>query len=155
MGRGDGDGQEVLIERGGKLKVSRGVFRCVFLTGNYAVKVPRFKNFFEGLRCNRWEREMWFFWRPQFGWENLCPILFADPLGLLVVMPRAKQPVTFEDVVNSFPDNYPDITAETKPEDFGWLNGKLLALDYGLCDVDFVHHRREYYSGVASRGTSH
>ena len=42
---------------------------------------------------------MWQYWRPIFGWENLCPIYFADPLGILLIMPRAKQPITFEDVI--------------------------------------------------------
>jgi hypothetical protein len=128
-----------------------GVFRHVILVGQFAVKIPRFRNALAGLRCNRWEREMWRTWRPIFGWENLCPIKFADPLGVFVVMPRATQPVTFEDVVAATPDYYPAITSETKPEDFGRVGNRVLALDYGLPDADMVAQRRAYYMSKTSR----
>lgn len=122
-----------------------GVYRRVLLIGQLAIKVPRLRHALSGLRCNRWEREMWRTWRPIFGWENLCPIEFADPFGFLVVMPRAAQPVTFEDVVEATPDYYPDITSETKPADFGRVGGRVVALDYGLPDADLVRKRRAYY----------
>ena len=94
---------------------------------------------------------MWRVWRPLFGWENLCPIIFADPLGLVVVMPRASQPVSFDDVKAGYGNYYPDITAETKPEDFGSINGRIVALDYGLFDADHVRTRRAYYAERAAR----
>lgn len=122
-----------------------GVYRRVLLIGGFAIKVPRLRHPMSGLRCNRWEREMWCTWRPIFGWQNLCPIEFADPLGIFVVMPRAAQPVTFAEVVKGKPDYYPDITSETKPEDFGLIGGRVLALDYGLPDADLVRERRAYY----------
>jgi hypothetical protein len=83
-----------------------------------------------------------------FCWNNLCPISFSDPLGIVVVMPRAQQPVTFDDVVNATSgehDYYPDMTAETKPEDYGRVGAHVLALDYGLPDEDLVLERRAYY----------
>ena len=89
---------------------------------------------------------MWQHWRPIFGWENLCPIYFADPLGILVIMPRAKQPVKKEDVINAYPDQDPNITAEGKPEDWGCLDGRILALDYGLHRADAVMNRRKSYN---------
>ena len=122
----------------------RGVFRRVILVGRLAVKFPRVRNLFSGMRCNRWEREMWNVWRPVFGWETLCPVLFADPFGILVVMPRAKQPVTASDV-DSLPDYYPQITSELKSEDYGRLGNRVFALDYGLWDVEDVTNRRAYY----------
>jgi hypothetical protein len=69
-----------------------GVFRRVIFVGHLAIKIPRVRNILRGMRCNRWEREMWRVWRPVFHWETLCPVLLADPLGLFIVMPRAKQP---------------------------------------------------------------
>jgi hypothetical protein len=36
-----------------------GAFRRVFLVGPFAVKLPRLRNPARGMRCNRWEREMW------------------------------------------------------------------------------------------------
>ena len=88
---------------------------------------------------------MWRKWRPIFGWENLCPIKLADPFGVIVVMPRAEQPVSFEEVVKATPDYYPDITSETKPEDFGRIGDKVLVLDYGLPNFEMVNDRRTYY----------
>ena len=87
---------------------------------------------------------MWHHWRRRFHWRTLCPVLFADPLGLLVVMPRAIQPVP-QDQVDALPDYYPDITAETKHEDFGLLGASIVALDYGLPFEDAVLRRRNYY----------
>lgn len=88
---------------------------------------------------------MWRKWRPIFGWENLCPVVLADRLGIFVVMPRAAQPVTFEEVKAATPDYYPEPTYETKPEDFGRVNGRVLALDYGLPSAEAVSERRAYY----------
>jgi hypothetical protein len=99
------------------------------------------------MRSNRWEREMWRVWRPVFGWENLCPVLFADPFGVFVVMPRA-QPIITDDVAHR--DYYPDITAEAKREDYGIVGDQVLALDYGLWDADAIAERRSYYSSKAS-----
>jgi hypothetical protein len=128
-----------------------GAFRRVIILGRFAVKLPRIRHIGLGLRCNRWEREMWHKWRPVFGWENLCPIKFADPFGLVVIMPRAAQPVTFDEVVAETPDHYPDTTAEMKPEDHGRVDGCLVILDYGLPDADLVRERRAYYLRMANR----
>jgi hypothetical protein len=124
----------------------KGVFRRVVLLGQYAFKLPRWQQFAAGMRSNRWEREMWQRWRPRFQWSTLCPVIYADPFGLLVVMPRAVQPVP-QDQVDALPDYYPDITAETKHEDFGLLGGSIVALDYGLPFEDAVLERRNYYQG--------
>lgn len=130
-----------------------GSFRNVILIGRFALKIPHFRNAALGLRCNRWEREMWRIWRPVFGWKNLCPILFADPFGLIVLMPRAMQPVTFEEVITATPDYYPDVTAEAKPEDFGRVGSEVLVLDYGLPYSDWVIRRREYYTDAKQKLT--
>lgn len=122
-----------------------GTFRFVMLIGRYAVKVPRIRHFAAGCRCNRWERETWRVWRPKFGWQHLCPVLAADPFGLVLVMPRAEQPVTFQDVISATPDYYPEPIVETKPEDFGRIAGAVVALDYGLWGKNEVSERRTYY----------
>jgi hypothetical protein len=125
-----------------------GVYRRVVITGNIAWKFPRWRRFAEGMRSNRWEREMWNIWRPIYGWRSLCPVLFADPLGLVVVMPRADQPVT-RDEVDALPDCYPGTTAETKVEDHGRFAGNVVELDYGLPDDDLVRDKRAYYKKMA------
>jgi hypothetical protein len=129
----------------------KGVFRFVFFIGDSAIKVPRLGQFLSGLRCNRWEREMWQIWKPVFGWENLCPIIFSDPFGLFVVMPRATQPVSLSDVDSALGDYYPDITSEPKPANFGYIDARPYVLDYGLFDKDDVNRTREYYRSFAAR----
>ena len=91
---------------------------------------------------------MWFHWRPRFEWKTLCPVIYADRFGLLVVMPRAAQPVAQEQV-DALPDYYPEITSETKHEDFGMLGESIVALDYGLPFKDSVTERRKYYQGFS------
>lgn len=88
---------------------------------------------------------MWRVWRLKYRWENLCPVLFADPLGLIVVMRRVA-PVSWDEVTAENPDYYPSPTDEySKPEDYGRLDGKVVAVDYGLPDEDLVRNRRDYY----------
>lgn len=89
---------------------------------------------------------MWLIWRPIFSWDSLCPIEFADPFGLVVVMPLATQPVTLDEIMSEKPDDYPDITSEIKPANYGRIKGHLLALDYGLPDAKVIRQRRAYYA---------
>lgn len=89
---------------------------------------------------------MWGTWRPKFGWQSLCPVLFSDPIGLVVVMPWATRDVTHEEVdLADDRDCHPATDAEQKPESFGKIKGRVLAFDYGLPDVDSVRDRRTYY----------
>lgn len=88
---------------------------------------------------------MWRVWRPKFQWSHLCPIWFADPLGFIVVMPRAL-PVTQEEVDAQTPDYYPMVTCEGKPQDHGRVDGRLVVLDYGLPDADMVREQRATYA---------
>jgi hypothetical protein len=137
-----------------KLAMPAGTFRRVFRVGRFAVKLPRARRLGAGMRCNRWEREAWTIWRPRLGWSSLCPVLFADPLGLLVVMPWAGDAATNEEVkaleerigleCKAFTD------AEGKPSDYRVLNGKVVAVDYGLAHEDMVRERRAYYGRMTS-----
>ena len=122
-----------------------GAYRQVFLLGNYAIKLPRFKNFQKAMRCNRWENEMWHIWRPIFGWDNLCPVHYSDPYGIILVMTRAAQPVSFEEIVNADIDYYPDINVEYKPENWGRIGEKIVCLDYGIDDAGDLEDLRTYY----------
>jgi hypothetical protein len=89
---------------------------------------------------------MWRIWRPKFEWPHLCPIILADPIGFVVVMPRAIQPVTFEDICAATGDYYPDVHAEPKPSNWGRLGEKVVILDYGLPDAGDVAERRACYA---------
>lgn len=122
----------------------RGAFRRVFRTRGLVLKIPRLRHPLLGMRCNRWEREMWRKWRLKFKWACLCPVLFADRCGLVVVMPRAAEGVTEEEIEQASHELYPDVTCEWKAADCGRLNGRLVAIDYGLPWADGVKERREY-----------
>ena len=90
---------------------------------------------------------MWTYWRPRFPqWEGrLCPILYADRFGLVVVMRRARVPVDPAEFMALEPP-YPDTTGEPKPENFGWLDDQIVEVDYGLPDAAMTDERRAYYA---------
>jgi hypothetical protein len=130
---------------------TKGQYRRVWLNRRFAVKFPRLSNVVSGMRCNRWEREMWRTWRPIFQWSNLCPVVFADPFGCLVIMRRALQPVTIEEIVAADTEDYPDIDVEFgKPANWGRLNGLIVAVDYGSFDESHVRERRQYLTKKAN-----
>ena len=86
---------------------------------------------------------MWIVWRPRLKWRNLCPVLFADPLGICVVMARAD-PLSSDAQRDLAPDYYPDMTVEGKADDYGVLGGEVVIIDYGLPYRDAIEERRLY-----------
>jgi hypothetical protein len=103
----------------------------------FAMKFPRNK---VGLACNRHEAQIWRRNRnhPTRG-PRLCPVLWSAPGGWLVVM-LAAEPVDDDfniaevdvehgDWWDYIPggDEWP---CEPKREDWGVLNGRLVAVDY-------------------------
>jgi hypothetical protein len=89
---------------------------------------------------------MWEKWRPNFeGWDALCPVLLAAPAGLFLVMARAEQPVTEEEVFAAVDDDaYPGLDIEFKVINFGRIGSRVYVLDYGLWDEEDVVRRRQY-----------
>jgi hypothetical protein len=138
-----------------------GNWREVILIGPYAVKIPRNERS-DAARClNRWELEMWTVWRQEFGWPHLCPVVWGDPDGHILVMQRAKQDVTFDEI-RAFEDAWLDSqlahlpSAEPKPEDWGHLaDGRLVVCDYGYaCDneAEILRQREEYTAALRRMG---
>jgi hypothetical protein len=121
------------------MKFDCGCTRFVILTKRWAIKVPNFKYgwkaFLEGLLANMQERH---FWKIKFGVPKICPVVFSLPLGFLVVMPKCQaldRPLTDDELKEFFAvpwgDSDVNIPIEDKPESFGWLDGRLVAIDYG------------------------
>jgi hypothetical protein len=112
---------------------SSGVTRVVFMTRENVYKFPTFeswRNFLNGLLANMQERRL-----SATGWPELCPVKFALPGGLLVVMPRALPVSDHEWEVFDY-ERYVDresytIPVENKRSSFGVLRGRLVAIDYG------------------------
>jgi hypothetical protein len=69
------------------------------------------------------------------GWPELCPVKFSLPLGLMVVMPRVRVMTTEEfarwDVTKFVETEDYHVPAEKKYNSFGWLDGRVVAIDYG------------------------
>jgi hypothetical protein len=133
------------------IEIRRGQYRLVLLLSGVAVKLPRVSRLAKGLRCSRWENEVWKVWRHIFGWENLCPVRLADPFGLLVIMPRARQPVTESEMLHADePDCHPSTDTEAKLSSFGHWCGRVVAIDYGIPGKAEVRERRAYYRQIAA-----
>ena len=129
------------------ITLKHGCTRFVFLTKNYAIKVPQFKyewrHFLLGLLANM--QEVTF---SKIKDDRLCPIWFYIPGGWLLIMPRCA-PITEDvffdlDVTKFWPNESEDyhpkneceranynVPVENKQDSFGWLNGKIVAIDYG------------------------
>lgn len=104
---------------------TRGRNRLVLLTRRYAFKIPSvrcWRDFLFGLLNNlneaAWSRE-----------PGHCPVLYAAPLGFLLVMPRLRI-LTDTEFASLDPAALPG-RAERKPDSYGWLNGEPVAVDYG------------------------
>lgn len=130
-----------------KDKVRIGATRIVILTRRDAIKIPRFTatgrqdvsrwcRFLQGLLSNLQERRWWGY---GFHREFLCPVRFADPLGLIVVMPRCEEvsDEIVEEALVGFP-RYSDtengeyaIPIDPSSENFGLFQERVECLDYG------------------------
>jgi hypothetical protein len=119
-----------------------GEFRRVWLWPNYVVKIPRLGCLLRGIQCNLWEAEMWHVWRVKFKWGKLCPVTYVGPWGIFLIMERAERSVTLDEIKESDPDYYPDINVEyEKPENWGRLHERIVAIDYGLWGSEQTQQR--------------
>lgn len=114
-------------------RLAHGVTRNVVLVGRYAFKFPalsEWRLFLLGLLANMQECIF-----SKTGWPELCPVVWSLPGGFLVVMRRAEI-LTDEQFATTDLESFvskPDYTipAELKSDSFGYLDGRLVAVDYG------------------------
>jgi hypothetical protein len=108
--------------------------RLVLLVGTYAVKLPRctygWRKFLHGLLGNMSETKF-----GTVGLVGVCPVVFAVPGGWLLVARRAKvmsneEFASFDAALFCSREGY-YIPAEHKNDSFGWLDGAIVAIDYG------------------------
>jgi hypothetical protein len=116
--------------------IRKGTTRTVIVVGPFAVKLATDER---GRRCNRFEADL--YERVDARRRGmLCPVLVCTPAGTALLMPAAR-PLTEKErdhlwATNGFPDwDYMSDgdegqPFEWKPADWGWLNGRLVALDY-------------------------
>lgn len=109
--------------------VTEGRNRFVLLTRRHAIKVPSlrcWRDFLFGMLNNMneatWHREH----------AAYCPVVWAAPLGLAIVMPRVQPlaPDVFAQLLRRrlLP---PVRGVERKASSWGMLDGQLVATDYG------------------------
>lgn len=113
-------------------EIKYGSTRTVLLTKNYAFKLPylgRWKNFLWGLIANMQEVEF-----NTLEDERLAKVLFHLPAGFLVVMKRAKPLKNYNKrKLAEFCAMHKGVIlpTELKKDSFGYIDGKLVAIDYG------------------------
>jgi hypothetical protein len=115
------------------MQVKNGCTRCVVLFGDYAFKLPQFRygwrNFLFGLLANQQENTWWNRTRNPF----LCPVVFSIPGGWLTVQKKVielQDDERTESQLKWYTESLYDLV-EPKPSSFGWLDNKLVAIDYG------------------------
>lgn len=103
--------------------------RWVILVGRYAIKLPSprsWQDFLFGLLNNLHEAR-------DGKLPGRCPVVARLPLGFAVVMRRAI-PLSEQEFAAFGAYEFcreHGISAEHKPDSFGKLNGRIVALDYG------------------------
>lgn len=103
-----------------------GITRTVVLTKTLAIKIPCLRYgwsiFLTGILCNLNERLWWNITHD----ERLCPVIFSEPIGLLLVMKRCPD-------VDHLPpkEDFDCLPLDYKIDNFGYLNGKVVLRDYG------------------------
>jgi hypothetical protein len=122
-----------------------GITRTVFLIGDYAVKIPCLRYGWRILLCGLLANLQEIEWS-KTEWPELCPVLFSVRGGWLIVMRRARVMTDAEFVKFDSREwaEKPDyrVPVEHKADSFGYLNGRIVALDYGgFCSInlDIIH----------------
>jgi hypothetical protein len=116
---------------------THGTTRFALCFGRYAVKFARGSR---GRAANRAENVEWERATPERR-EMLCPMLWASPFGLFNLMQRAVQLTRTQQLAllerDGFPDwdympGAPSSPFEYKESDRGYVDGRLVALDYAV-----------------------
>lgn len=124
----------------------RGITRTVIITRRYAIKIPSFRTYGDGFAGMLWSvcrgilanqsEAMW--WKHSPPDTPLCPVL-RSWLGCLInVYPRCRPfEVSAERELEMhnrewFPVEMDPQASDNKPENYGWLNGRVVLLDYDM-----------------------
>ncbi len=118
------------------ISIKYGCTRMVFLFGDYAIKIPIVRSTWEmfllGLLGNMQEKLF-----SEIYNDAVSPVIFSIPGGWLNIMKRVRT-LSSDDFLcfdyhywcnYKFP--YKIVIVENKQDSFGWLNGEIVACDYG------------------------
>jgi hypothetical protein len=123
--------------------VKRGATRIVFVFKKVVLKVPNtqgYELFLNGILANLQEKKF----SRGCDRDDLAKVKSCDPLGLFLVMEKADtfdlyelQNMDFERFSDYLEETYKDddmkefMLSDPKPSNWGYINGKLVKIDYG------------------------
>jgi len=122
------------------MKISFGCHRLVFIFKRIVIKFPNFYYtimykphlyylswFLKGIKGNIQESKL-----SKMKYKHYCPIIISCPIGLFIIMKKADQLKNSDSEIDlkKFMQEKNIITAENKMDSFGWLNNKLVCIDY-------------------------
>lgn len=118
--------------------IKHGATRIVFIFNKFVIKIPNIKEyklFLNGILANLQEKIF------SGTHPDLCPVIFCDRLGLILIMEKAiifKETAINEKsfcalIKNKYKkDNYKEfMLSDLKSSNWGILNTKLVKIDYG------------------------
>lgn len=139
------------------MKIKRGVTRTCVLIGKYAIKVPRLKHFINSQNGEKYytrlSERLWMFCRgvlanqSEKDWsyypdskDEVAPVLYSWFGGIINIYPRAE-PFLGDDYAAQEAWAAMDFKtpSDVKPQNFGYLKGKLVWLDYAMDWNDCPH----------------
>jgi hypothetical protein len=114
--------------------IQSGITRTVYIIGKYAFKVPTvrygWEYFIKGILANLTESKI-----SEYHHRYLRPVR-RSRLGLLLIMPKVEvldREFTEEEMEGLRVDMDRDnVEYDLKPDNFGYLEGKLYCIDYGM-----------------------
>jgi hypothetical protein len=118
------------------MKIEKGTTRTVFLTKSYALKIPRFwheygghkwKMFLRGILANLDEK---YWWSYSYRRNQLCPVIFTFPLGLMIVMKRAETLSISEYDKAKLEKDFNGLPLDNKISNFGKFENRIVLVDY-------------------------
>lgn len=136
------------------MKITNGATRTVLLTKRFAIKLPVFLRITDAGAIARNDRVSWWMFKNGFranrkerrysrlNHPNLCPVLFADPFGFVVVMPRCtpmhgvkswRERLAFRALCPVEADylRTQGLPVDNYAFNYGLLNGRVVSFDYG------------------------
>lgn len=125
------------------MQIKHGSTRIVFLIRNWAIKIPslvEWRLFLHGLLANMQEKTFSVY-------PEVCPIIFSIRGGFLNIAKRARELTDLEFEQEILPkcerdDDFANriyfvntedycLSVEGKASSFGWLDNKIVVIDYG------------------------
>lgn len=115
------------------MEIKKGTSRICIIIGNYAIKIPTIRNhrnFLYGCYCNYSERNTTKVFKvtPKF-YEKFCPCIFCSWFGLIALYPKCEalnRNITEQEHI----DLELFHGGDDHKDNFGYLKGKLVCLDY-------------------------